>query len=126
MVRALEVSIDLRAEKPARERVVWVARDACRSATLDGGDGRACIRAVVRTGTTHDARIGISESRCTHGRARSRTKGLSTSKRYRARRCGATLRSGIPNTFDIIDLGQCVRRSRKRIVNLCAPTPRVD
>jgi hypothetical protein len=106
VVRSLEVSIDLRAEEPAGERVVGVAGDACRSATLYGGDGRTGVRAVVRTGTAHDARIGISENRCAHGRTRSRTQRGSTSKRYRASTGIATPRGAIPNTFGIIDLGQ--------------------
>ena len=104
MVRPLQVSVDLCAEKPTRERVVRVASDASSTAVFYGREGRAGIGAIVRTGPTHDARIAISESRCTHGRHVGGTRRGSTSKRYRESRCGATLMAGVPNTFDVMNL----------------------
>jgi hypothetical protein len=59
MVRALEVSIDLRAEEAVGERVLGVAGDTRGSPALDRRQGGTGVRAVVRTPTTHDARIAL-------------------------------------------------------------------
>ena len=71
MVRAFEVSVDLRAEKAVRERVVRVARNPRRPSAFNGDERRTCVRAVVRTATTHDVGIALSESNSAHGRGRS-------------------------------------------------------
>src|SRR6186997_2076134 len=73
MIRSLEIAVDLGAQEAVGERVLRVAGDARRSAALDGRECRACVRAIVRTGSTHDTGIALRESRCAHGRARSRT-----------------------------------------------------
>ena len=104
MIRTLEVAVHFCAEEAAGERVVGVASDTRRAAALDRRDGRAGIRAIVRTRPAHDTGIAVSENRGAHGRARSRTRRRSISKRYVARRRGATLVELGSNTFDSIEL----------------------
>ena len=70
MVGALEISIDLCAEEPIRERVLRVTRDARRSPALHGGDRRTRIGTIVRTGSTHDAGVALNERRSAHRPAR--------------------------------------------------------
>ena len=116
MVRAFEVSVDLRAEKAVRERVVWVARDPRRPSAFNGDERRTCVGAVVRTATTHDVGIALSESNSAHGRGRSgnRTAIEARSKRYRAGRRRATPSGAAPNTFDVMDLHPRPRRRERR------------
>src|SRR3954471_5282672 len=105
MVRALEISVDLCAEKAVGERMVRVAYDPRRSSAFDGDTRRACIGAIVRTAATHDAGIALSESNSAHSRGRSGKQDgdRRRSKRYRAGRRRATTSGAASNTFDFMD-----------------------
>ena len=68
MVRALEVSVYLRAEKAVGERMLRVARDPRGSSAFNRDTRRACVGAIVRTAAAHDLGIALSESNSAHGR----------------------------------------------------------
>ncbi len=56
MIRAIEIAVDLGTEKTLRHRMRRVPLDAHGAPVLDGHQGGAGIRAVVRAGATHLAR----------------------------------------------------------------------
>ena len=58
MIRSLDVSIDLGAEKALRERMRRVAGDARGSSVLDGDEHGARVRAVVGTRAANDRGLG--------------------------------------------------------------------
>ena len=67
MVRALEVSVYLCAEKAVGERMLRVARDPRGSSAFNSDTRRARVGAIVRTAATHDLGIALSESNSAHG-----------------------------------------------------------
>jgi hypothetical protein len=58
MIRALDVSIDLGAEKSLRERMLRVAGDACGASILDRNEHGAGVGTVVRTRAANDRGLG--------------------------------------------------------------------
>src|SRR5438552_17703202 len=54
MVRALDVSVYLGAQKTVRERMFGIAGHTDRFAVLDRHEHRACVRAIVRTRASDD------------------------------------------------------------------------
>ena len=67
MIRALDVSIDFGAEKPAGERMLRVAGDAHGASILDGNEHRARVWTVVRACAVDDSGIGEGKGLSSHG-----------------------------------------------------------
>ena len=66
MIRSLDVSIDLRAEKALGERMVRVAGDAGRTPVLDRDEHGAGVGAVVRTRAANDGGLGQGKGSRSH------------------------------------------------------------
>ena len=59
VIRPLDVPIDLRAEEPARERMLGIAGDAHGAAGLHRDEHRARVGAIVRACAADNARRGL-------------------------------------------------------------------
>src|SRR5688572_10384742 len=66
MIRTLDVPVDLRAEKPLRNRMIGVPLDADRTTILHRSDNRARVRAIVWTRSADRSAIDQREGSGAH------------------------------------------------------------